>query len=349
MQGMYIGKPPEKKALIVYKSKTQMLNKKKRREKNKQLEKEKKTNAIANLEKKIEMKKIKKERVLEIFESYTNTIQQVEEEDPRKKTIPKAKKLALIKEYDELREGLDSAKIDFLSKEEIIDLRKSHKDFQIGDYAMVFANPDLMAAKGITLKEALHYYDTCLNVVTDSSLMVKDEFLKQREAFVRAFLSLERFLTKEEIEKKNRLLLEKRKSKKLIKNSSSSKLVSENNGENKKLEDDEEEEDEENIDLDETNKKRIEEALKIDITDLRKIYNEERKYCAGGYLIKRMVPDSDDFDWICNNEPPKDFLTLFRNVIMTKLTRVVFFHCRTFLTSDEKFIVMVVKVKFLFL
>lgn len=346
MQGMYIGKPPEKKALIVYKSKTEMLEKKKKRERNKKNEKDQKSKIMANLEKKADMKKAKKDRVLDIFESYTNTIQVVEEEDPRKKKIPAVKKSALIKEYDDLREGLDTTNTDFLSKEEIIDLRKSFKDLQLGDYVMVFANPDLMPGKGITLKEALRYYDTCLNVVTDSSLMLKEEFLKQREAFIKAFLSLEKFLTKEQIEKKELIRLELRKSKKsLMKIASSSKVQTEINGENKRiLEEEEEDDDEEIIDPVEANKKRIDDALKTDISNLKKIYNEKRKYCAGGYMIKRMVPDSDDFDWICTNEPPKDFLTLIRNVIMTKLTRVVFFHCRTFLTSDEKFIVLVVKV-----
>ena len=44
--------------------------------------------------------------------------------------------------------------------------------------------------------------------------------------------------------------------------------------------------------------------------------------------------DEDDFDWICRNNAPKDFLTLIRNTILYKLTKNAHLSVRTFFSSD---------------
>jgi len=44
--------------------------------------------------------------------------------------------------------------------------------------------------------------------------------------------------------------------------------------------------------------------------------------------------DINDFFWICRNNKPKDFATLLRFTIMTKLTRSGSLHTRTFISSD---------------
>lgn len=38
--------------------------------------------------------------------------------------------------------------------------------------------------------------------------------------------------------------------------------------------------------------------------------------------------DEVDYDWICQNTPPKDFLTLVRITVINKLCRNAFVHCR---------------------
>ena len=44
--------------------------------------------------------------------------------------------------------------------------------------------------------------------------------------------------------------------------------------------------------------------------------------------------DPTDFFWICKNNKARDFATLLRFTIMTKLTRYGSLHTRTFISSD---------------
>lgn len=47
----------------------------------------------------------------------------------------------------------------------------------------------------------------------------------------------------------------------------------------------------------------------------------------GEYLLK--IKEEDKVvDWVCSNQQPKDFLTLFRFSIIEKLMRNAFLHCR---------------------
>jgi anoctamin-10 len=63
----------------------------------------------------------------------------------------------------------------------------------------------------------------------------------------------------------------------------------------------------------------------------------------GNYLFKQFTEDHSDWDWICNDTQPKDFTTLMRNTIMVKLCRDAHMHVRSFLSSDGKFIFVVIK------
>ena len=48
---------------------------------------------------------------------------------------------------------------------------------------------------------------------------------------------------------------------------------------------------------------------------------------------------------MCNNNAPRDFSTLLRNVIITKLSRNTNTHVRSFLSNDGKKIFMVLKTR----
>lgn len=41
-----------------------------------------------------------------------------------------------------------------------------------------------------------------------------------------------------------------------------------------------------------------------------------------------MCDDGIDYDWKCNNGPPKDLVTLIRNTIIFKFSFNGFLHCR---------------------
>ena len=60
-----------------------------------------------------------------------------------------------------------------------------------------------------------------------------------------------------------------------------------------------------------------------------------KKIYKGGFMYKNTNEDDiTDFFWICRNNKPKDFATLLRFTIMTKLTRSGSLHTRTFISSD---------------
>lgn len=70
-----------------------------------------------------------------------------------------------------------------------------------------------------------------------------------------------------------------------------------------------------------------------------------KKFCKGQFLQKKAFVDKKDdgYDYVCKNTPAKDFLTLVRNVIITKLTMISKMHTRLFLSSTGKDILMVLK------
>jgi anoctamin-10 len=60
-------------------------------------------------------------------------------------------------------------------------------------------------------------------------------------------------------------------------------------------------------------------------------------------LVKKTYDDDDDYDWICSNSPPKDFLTLVRFTVMAKICRNGNLHTRSFIAADGVSILMVIK------
>jgi hypothetical protein len=68
----------------------------------------------------------------------------------------------------------------------------------------------------------------------------------------------------------------------------------------------------------------------------------EKRISDGGYLIKEEY-EKDNYDWICSNGRPYDFLTLVRFTIMTKLCKSANLHTRQFLSHDGDMIFMVIK------
>ncbi|CAD8202207.1 unnamed protein product [Paramecium octaurelia] len=86
----------------------------------------------------------------------------------------------------------------------------------------------------------------------------------------------------------------------------------------------------------------LKELLKIDLNNIKQFKNVSKQLSKGGYLVKRMN-DEVDYDWICQNSPPKDFLTLVRITVINKLSRNAFVHCRQFVSTTGKHIFVVVK------
>ena len=80
---------------------------------------------------------------------------------------------------------------EFLSTNEILEIKRFYSDYNLGDAMLVFDNPDeVKSQKGISLKEALIIFDKCLSVVT-SDPGSKTRIQIEKEAFLRSFLSLE--------------------------------------------------------------------------------------------------------------------------------------------------------------
>lgn len=61
--------------------------------------------------------------------------------------------------------------------------------------------------------------------------------------------------------------------------------------------------------------------------------------------MKKIVNEDNNeyFYWICKNNMAKDFSTLLRFTIMTKLTYNGCLHTRTFISTDGKYLYMVIK------
>lgn len=350
---MQIFDPPERKCQVVLQAKSDFKAKIKRNLKSRKNKKKLKLIEEQLKEKLQQDETKKKDKLLEIFELYTNTISVVED-----KQFARRKLLKKFNEEDkiniELAKGYEEIEDCFLTKQELMDLRKNYSDLSIGDFAIVFNNPDTMKDnKPIGLQDALKIYDNVLTVITDDPIMTREEISKQRQAFIRAFLSLEEYATKEEIYKES-----------IKKNVSQIQIEEEKTHKNKKLnaekaietqtfktkltkEIQEDQDAEEMKDLIknavETKENDLSYFFNLNIDDLSKFNKIKKNYAMGGYMSQEPIPDSDEFDWICKSKPPSDFLTLVRNVIMTKLSRNAFMHLRSFVTSNGQKIVLILK------
>jgi anoctamin-10 len=69
----------------------------------------------------------------------------------------------------------------------------------------------------------------------------------------------------------------------------------------------------------------------------------KKSWSCGGFLQKKVYEDGSDYDWVCSNSPPKDYLTLIRFTVMAKLCRNGCLHTRTFVSGDGEAIFMVIK------
>lgn len=58
------------------------------------------------------------------------------------------------------------------------------------------------------------------------------------------------------------------------------------------------------------------------------------RFCQGGFLKKTMEKDKSLYEYKCENNSAKDFMTLLRNIILTKFTIGPSFHVRMFLSSS---------------
>ena len=368
---MQVYQPPEKKCKVVIegksdfkeKKKKQMKKSKKKKKDQKKLDDEKEKQRLAD-------EKVIKSDDQQIFECYTNTITPNIDKGFEKRKRIKNLLTNEDKEKIEIENGIDDLEDKFLCKEEIVDLRRNYNDLSMGDYVIVFPNPDEMNedSKSINYEEALRIYNKGLEVRTDDNLMSKKEYDRLEDNFTRVFASLKNFATREaeyEERNKNKKIsknIQKEQEKNIInnnnvkidklegggdlpKNSSKEKLIKKEpdalNLKGKVSEDMDK-----LIQAQSPEKKdtiNLTEFQNLDVTNKDKIYKYKKRLNYGGFLTKETIPDSNDVDWICSNEPPQDFLTLVRNTIMTKLTRNANMHVRSFLTSSGKNIVLVIK------
>jgi len=359
----------------MFKSKSDFKQKAKNNRKNRKSKKKKLLDSEKDKkQKKSEEGQKKKEKLLEIFQYYTNTITEPEDKDyEKRKLLGKATKEDKEKmEVENLCEEIHPA---FLSPKEILELRQTYNDLSIGDYVLVFPNPDTLENKPITYHDAMDIYENYIKINTDDEFMTSEEMEKQDIAFRKAFLSLGNFLTDDKIyelrnKKKKKSEKDKGSKKKtglekkpaeeqkpalLDRKSSKENLIPKNFflpfsdlfkiDNNKKKEAEEMKQKLESAELENEHKdpRDLSYYYDIDVTDEDKFYLVRKNFARGGFLTEEPVADSTDVDWICKNHPPKDFLTLIRNVLLAKLVRNAHMHVRSFLSSDGKFILVVIK------
>lgn len=385
---MEIFEPPEPKCQFVLQAKSVFKDKLRKRRKRQKIKKRE--------QRKLEKEKLnfeedapKKDPQHEFFELLTNTVK-----DLPNKGLEKRKIMNRLTEDDlkylALSEGIDDIEDKFLNKREICDLRRTHGDYSIGDYVLVFPNPDaLNVKKPISFSEAMEIHKTCLTVITDDPFLGEAELKLQRRAFAKAFLSLKDFgnddvdefskSKKTIIQLKEEVMMEhlnfideqafdsnnpnkasgyNEQDFLMEKNKAEQNQYKEIELEKKNL--DGENHEEKSSDPEETKdfiKKLVELRFLENDTTLSSFYQlkinkieDEGKFAKvkkinalGGYMFADPIPDSDEVNWICNNCPPSDFMTLLRNAIIAKLTKNAFMHTRSFVTRCGTKIVVVLK------
>ena len=87
----------------------------------------------------------------------------------------------------------------------------------------------------------------------------------------------------------------------------------------------------------------IKELLKVQLSDTSQFAKVKKAWSGGGFLVKKIYEDGSDYDWVCSNSPPKDYLTLIRFTVMAKFSRNGCLHTRTFVSMDGLTIFMVIK------
>ncbi|CAD8114697.1 unnamed protein product [Paramecium sonneborni] len=87
----------------------------------------------------------------------------------------------------------------------------------------------------------------------------------------------------------------------------------------------------------------IKELFKINLNDPKQFTKVKKQVNLGRYLEKVKDETTNEENWISNNQPPKDFMTLIRFTIIEKLMRNAFLHCRQFISSNGAQIFLVIK------
>ena len=88
--------------------------------------------------------------------------------------------------------------LDYLTEVEIREIKGNYKDYMIGDYLMVFPNPDhIKKDRPVYYREALEVYDQALTSKSQENLS-KVQLVKEKLAFIRAFNSLDDYVKENE-------------------------------------------------------------------------------------------------------------------------------------------------------
>lgn len=244
---------------------------------------------------------------------------------------------------------------DYLTEVELTEIRNNYQKFELGDYLLVFPNPDqIKKNRPVTYKEALGVFDQVFGKSKEN--LNKKNIIREKVAFIKAFQDLEDYVKKEnetdlenEEEKFTKIEEEQKNEKKngYLKNIFDKK--------NKKLQPKEEftkniatlesqlsKEEEDLLQKDKFTDEEMKD-LKLVFTKLAQIKNVKKKFCQGGYLQKKIFNNKKDagYDYLCKNARTNDFLTLIRNFIITKLALISKIHTRLFLSSTGKDVLLV--------
>ena len=86
---------------------------------------------------------------------------------------------------------------DFLNQNEFAEIKGNYDDYGFGDLTIVFPNPDHEDTVDIAVdfKEAENTFDNSLTVLSDEGVS-KAQMLKERDSFLLAYLSLNKFTEK---------------------------------------------------------------------------------------------------------------------------------------------------------
>jgi hypothetical protein len=76
---------------------------------------------------------------------------------------------------------------------------------------------------------------------------------------------------------------------------------------------------------------------------VKELFPKKKKINGGFMLAKWQDDEKTDYDWICTNREPKDFTTLVRFAVMSKISVNCQLHTRQFVESTGNFILMVTK------
>ncbi|CAD8105641.1 unnamed protein product [Paramecium primaurelia] len=145
--------------------------------------------------KKLKQQKIqnqKEESLREILGFFTNQV------DAKKFLKKKTAKDLLDKDINDKEYKEEKIQDEFLNPNEFAEVKGTYDDYNIGDLAIIFQNPDSdnCENKPISFKDAVKIYDEMLTVMTDE--VSKSQMKKERCSFLLAFLTLDDYEDKKD-------------------------------------------------------------------------------------------------------------------------------------------------------